>query len=252
MSEVERVATWAGLLMGVAGVVLSCVTIWFATATDRRSREISDQPIRSLQKIEAAVDRTSSDTQGLIKVAWDRMVVRPDSRLLSDQDASTEAITSGLTAELKADIVEETAETAEKATGTDLEQQARRLDELEKRLGEVVPRIVEAVTRASADRGLRSQRVARLVDALAGLSPSALEFFRILADNRRHITRHEYLAIRASRLSRNLDELRRSNLLTPLTSTEGSVVYFMPPSIQDMAGPLSPFSTGRIGFCIRS
>src|SRR5258706_2692276 len=74
VSDVEKVATWAGLITGIAGSVLSVVVIWFALATEARSRAVSDQMIKSLQKIESAVDRTADDTQGLIKVAWDRLI----------------------------------------------------------------------------------------------------------------------------------------------------------------------------------
>ncbi len=50
MSEVETVATWAGLITGIAGIVLAIVTIWFASNTEKRAQQVNDQMIKSLQK----------------------------------------------------------------------------------------------------------------------------------------------------------------------------------------------------------
>jgi len=74
LTQLETVGLWAGLLSAVVSVVLSLVAIFFARDVDRRSIEISNQTIRSLQTIQSTVQRLSEDTGGLIKVAWERML----------------------------------------------------------------------------------------------------------------------------------------------------------------------------------
>src|SRR6267143_1957013 len=73
LTQLEAVGLWAGLLSSVVSVVLSLVAIFFARDVDRRSIEINNQTIRSLQSIQSTVQRLSEDTGGLIKVAWERM-----------------------------------------------------------------------------------------------------------------------------------------------------------------------------------
>ena len=68
------VATWTGVFSSVVSIVLSVVAILFARDVDRRSMEVNNQTIRSLETIQATVQRLSDDTGGLIKMAWERML----------------------------------------------------------------------------------------------------------------------------------------------------------------------------------
>jgi hypothetical protein len=111
MGEVEKVALWAGLLASVVSTVLSIVAIWFAVHVNSRSESVSDQTIKSLQKIESFVQRLSEDTSGLVKAAWDKMLgtFQPSETIGSKSGAAVaKEVASGLTAELKTEIEEET------------------------------------------------------------------------------------------------------------------------------------------------
>lgn len=74
MTDVEKVALWIGLLSGAISIALSLVAIVFAILVDKRAKDVSDQTIKSLQKIESAVERQSDDTRELIKAGWDKML----------------------------------------------------------------------------------------------------------------------------------------------------------------------------------
>jgi hypothetical protein len=74
MDAIQSVATWVGLIASIAGIVLSLVAIVFSVLVDRRSSTISERTIQSLQKIESAVERSSTDTRELIKAGWDKML----------------------------------------------------------------------------------------------------------------------------------------------------------------------------------
>jgi hypothetical protein len=74
VGDVQNVGSWIGLVSAIVSIVLSVVAIMFARDVDRRSLEINTQTIRSLEAIQAAVQRLSDDTGGLIKVAWERML----------------------------------------------------------------------------------------------------------------------------------------------------------------------------------
>src|SRR5579864_4569961 len=78
MNQAESVAFWVGFIGSMVGIVLSIVAIVFSILVDRRSSRISDHTIQSLQKIESAVERLSSDTRELIKAGWDKMLGNVD------------------------------------------------------------------------------------------------------------------------------------------------------------------------------
>jgi hypothetical protein len=109
MSDVDKVALWAGLIGSIVSTVLSIVAIWFAVHVNARSEAVSDQTIRSLQKIESFVQKLSEDTSGLIKAAWDKMlghIYRAEAA--ATQISSAKEIASGLTTELKTELEEKT------------------------------------------------------------------------------------------------------------------------------------------------
>ena len=67
MTQVETAGLWIGLISGIVSIVLSIVAIAFARAVDRSSRQVTEQTIKSLQKIETEVARLSDDTRELDK-----------------------------------------------------------------------------------------------------------------------------------------------------------------------------------------
>jgi hypothetical protein len=67
VTEVDTVALWVGIITGIASTVLALVAIWFTFVVNQRSTQVSDQTIRSLEAIESAVKRQSTDTNDLIQ-----------------------------------------------------------------------------------------------------------------------------------------------------------------------------------------
>jgi hypothetical protein len=105
LNDVAPVGLWIGLISAVVSIVLSIVAILFARDVDRRSLEINNQTIRSLDAIQAAVQRLSDDTGGLIKVAWERMLgsVGPTG---TPAERELQALVGGLLGELREDAEE--------------------------------------------------------------------------------------------------------------------------------------------------
>src|ERR1700737_2819465 len=103
LTQLETVGLWAGLLSAVVSVVLSLVAIFFARDVDRRSMEISNQTIRSLETIQSTVHRLSDDTGGLIKVAWERMLGTRGPR---PTESELQGSLSGLLGEFRQDASE--------------------------------------------------------------------------------------------------------------------------------------------------
>lgn len=113
MSQVETVAMWAGLIASIAGIVLSVAALVFGVWVNNRATEVSDQTIRSLQKIESAVERLSDDTRNLIKAGWDKMLgsvenlsapQRAEAEDAEDERQPATEIASGLAQEARADL----------------------------------------------------------------------------------------------------------------------------------------------------
>lgn len=77
MSEVEHVATWIGLILAVASIVLAGVSILFTWVVNKRAEALNDQTIKALTKLETDMSRVSDDVRGLIRDAWTRLVVGP-------------------------------------------------------------------------------------------------------------------------------------------------------------------------------
>src|SRR5262245_13410053 len=106
MSTVETVALWVGLISSIVSIVLSIVAIVFSLLVERQSSRVAAQTIQSLQKIESAVERLSSDTRELVKAGWDKMLgyVAPPLLNAPIPDAAAKSVASGITAELRADL----------------------------------------------------------------------------------------------------------------------------------------------------
>ena len=228
MSQVEIVALWAGLLIGVASTVLALVTIVLAISAERRSERVSAQTIKSLQKIETTIERQSQDTGQLIKAAWDKLlgVVGTPSPTL---EGSVHEIVAGITAELRTESNSPEVRVA-----------------LDERLQERLERSISALERvaSSSPSGNRDQSdneidprgISSLLDRL---SPPALELVRILDEESLHLTYSQYneLLQTDSEIAGALQELRNCDLVIPLTSATHEPVYWFPPWLSKMISP---------------
>lgn len=234
ISTVETVALWAGLFSGVASIVLAIVAIVFTFAVDRRSSAINEQMIKSLQKIESTVESVASDTTGLIKVAWERLlpggdVSEPTPVTTGEEDDSVRAIINGVTSELRADLA--SGGTVDQATMDRLDEAVRRL---EASMG--------AQLAASEVSNRPTSRVESLQSRLSKLPPSALALVHELARSR-HLTREEYGRLREdSPLRRQLVELRNLALLVPLSGVDSEgqdiPVYWFDPRDSEFIQPI--------------
>lgn len=227
MSQIVDVGTWIALITGIIGISLSGVAIWFAFSVDSRSRRVSEQMIQSLQKIETFVERSSSDTQGLIKVGWDRMLggVGPPADRASEEksESSIQQISAGLAEEARVELgAQHDSSTTRGAVDED----------------RIVRRVSEAIqAQLRSSRPARSrpyERVEEWASALSGLPPTAYELVRFLGQHG-HINRTQYNALNShDAVTRSaLHALRQTGIIIPLTSTVESKanlpVYWFPP-----------------------
>jgi hypothetical protein len=221
MSDVEKIALWAGLIGSIVSIVLSIVAIWFAVHVNSRSEAVSDQTIRSLQKIESFVQRLSDDTSGLIKAAWDKMVgsmYRTEGA--AAQVSNAKEIASGLTAELKTEI-EEKATPGQEATSSET---ARRIE----KAIEVFEKALEVQIASTRDQR-SGHRTYPLYRVLKRLSPAALALLSGIRN--RHLTRAQYRFLLDSGLGTSVRELRKAGVLVPLEGVDpfgkkGPVYWF--------------------------
>jgi hypothetical protein len=222
MSDVDKVALWAGLIGSIVSTVLSIVAIWFAVHVNSRSEAVSDQTIRSLQKIESFVQRLSDDTSGLVKAAWDKMLGNMyRAEATATQASNAKEIASGLTAELKTEI----AEKAKPGQETVSSETAQRLE----KIIETWEKALEMQI-ASAPRSGRRRETYSMYQLLKTLSPQGLELLSRISNF--HLTRSQYQALENSALAPAVRELRAAGLLVPLEGTEVSgkkvPVYWFP------------------------
>jgi hypothetical protein len=200
MSDVEWVALWIGLLSSVVGVALSIVAILFAWAVERGSRDVNNKTIQSLQKIESEVERLSSDTQNLIKGAWDRMLPGSDPQT-SDRDREAGQIAAGLAAEVRQGF-------GGPRTPGDAEEVKAAIEDLR--------RVVESQLQAAGDNPRPGNQIEVFRRQLEELTPPAVELTRILLDNG-HLTQAEYRRLRRNQaVGGLLAELRNKGFLVPL------------------------------------
>lgn len=221
MNEVESVALWVGIFAGIAGIVLAVVAIWFARSVDDRAKRVSDQTIRSLQKIETKVEGLSDDTINLIKVGWDRMLGQVGSEnATQDPKGSAETLVGGMTAELEARIGEEGDLSKE-----ELEKFIALLEDIEAPLASQIA----ALSHAGSSAGMMDH----ILRSLKSLSAEAQELVGHLHTT--HLSRDEYTQLLASDIGASLIELREEGLLVPLKgfspAGEDNPVYYFPPTI---------------------
>ncbi len=223
MSTVEQVALWAGLISSIIGIVLSIVAIVFAVLVDRSARNVTAQTIKSLQKIESEVDRSSSDTRELIKAAWEKMLTGGMQPLANLQgDAPAKEIAAGVAAELREEL---------KTLREGPEASNQRTSEI--RLNQILERLEEVLT-AQIRTELAPDQPGTLVEQarrnLEGLSPEAKALVVELADF--HLTRSEYKKIQEGPLATAVEELRLAGVLVPLKGLDKAgrdiSVYWFP------------------------
>jgi len=221
MDIVSAVATWAGLILAIASIVLAVVTIVFSRDTDRRSEAVKEQTITSLQKIETTVERLSSDTNGLIKAAWDKML-EPSAGFVPAAQVDSSALKTEIDealAEIRSDL-----EQAKLAGGVD--------SGAVESLRTTVERLSDQVAAAGRGRPMNtSSRVTRVVRDLESASSVGLALASALFEGGRHLTSDQYERLRQSSLGSALREMEASGLLGPLRSRDESLVVWFPPSI---------------------
>jgi hypothetical protein len=230
LTQLETVGLWAGLLSSVVSVVLSLVAIFFARDVDRRSIEINNQTIRSLQSIQSTVQRLSEDTGGLIKVAWERMLGTMGAPA-PQTDNDLQGLLAGLLAEFREDA-------NEIAPGTAMEKLARKV-------GERVRRATDGRSGAERSTGPRSWAFNAVVQAIESLSPLAIELLRAL-EGGHHLTRTQYLHLRRDPdLAVAVDELRDQDLLVPIQRRGArgeETIYGIAPWFLEVIGPALVFT----------
>jgi hypothetical protein len=230
LTQLETVALWVGVLSAVVSIVLSLVAIFFARDVDRRGIEISTQTIRSLQTIQATVQRLSEDTGGLIKVAWERMLGTMGTPA-PQADIDLQRLLAGLIAEFREDA-------NEIAPGTGVERLARQV-------GERVRRATDHRSDVERQSAPRSWAFNAAVRAIESLSPFAIELLRAL-EGGGHLTRTQYQHLRRDpELAVALDELRDQDLLVPLQrhgARGEETIYGIAPWFQEVIGPALVFT----------
>src|SRR4051794_18083561 len=69
---------WLAIVIGIVAITLAVVAIWFAVSVDRRARQQqADLTLRSLLRVQAAVETQVGDTQNLLRAGWERMAGNP-------------------------------------------------------------------------------------------------------------------------------------------------------------------------------
>lgn len=239
MAQVELVALWIGLIASIVGIVLSIVAIVFSVLVDRRSSKVSDHVIRSLQKIESAVDRSSTDTRELIKAAWDKMLGDVDSAPPAPiNDASAKEIAAGIAAELRADL-DQLSKTAVSGQASPVDM--KKLEEAIQSLQASIASQLNIPSPASRP----SETFDRVMKLLGTLSPQAQTLAQAI--ERHHLSMDEYRKLTRGKIGDAIQELRENALLVPVIHKigEGKEVpcYYYPSSIAHIvraALPLLP------------
>jgi hypothetical protein len=225
MNEVEHVALWTGLLASVVGIVLSIVAIVSSILTNIRLEAVTDQTIRSLQKIESDVARISEETSGLIKAGWERMLGS-----VGGEGSSTTAESKGTAREIAAGLTNEIREALNDARKSGDLGATDRLPRVEEALRELRRTIAAQMSGPSAGRSGRfnlDPRIARLPSLARELA------YQI---RYHHLTRDQYEQLRKDELvGPAVRQLRRAGLLVPLANhgDEETRVYWFPPGRRD-------------------
>ncbi|MEU3763505.1 hypothetical protein AB0E55_00490 [Amycolatopsis keratiniphila] len=240
-STFSTVSSYVGFITGIAGIVLSIVAIVFAVVVQKDANRVNDQTIKTLAKIEADVNRLSSDTGSLIKAAWDKMLDggRPSA---SDSSQDSLAIVGDNVADKPARdgfMLEATKNILE--NGKNLESAADKaalvLKQLEKLSDDMQVRSVAAGSKASRP----ASQVEEMVGLLRMTEPVDRELLRIIL-RRGHLTVTEFDQLNQKGATRKgLATLRALGILVPLSGHGGhdengrvrdpKLVYWIRPSM---------------------
>lgn len=225
LSDVETVALWAGLIVGVASVVLAIVAIYFSIEVDRRSTATSTSTIRSLERIESVVAGQSKDTRDLIKVGWERMLppsARPAS-MPAPADEGVREVAAGLADEIRSNLG---LSAVGGNVGDEVGATDARWDDVAERLQATVESQLQAARHRPGDE------VQFWLDRLEDMSVEAQTLAQAIS---RHITSDQLRELQEDPLMADaLSEMRREGLLVPLRGynrkRERTLVYWFPPS----------------------
>jgi len=226
MTDVEKIALWVGLLASVVSIVLSIVAILFARMVDKSSREVSDQTIRSLQKIETYVERLSSDTTGLIKAGWDRMLGTVANAPSGDEAFSAKEMAAGLVAEMRAQLG-----LSDGDEHTQGEVASKRHDELDEAIKHMRSSL-EAQLKVPKPSSRPSEALDEVMDRLRVLSPEARALATVIAQGRHLTFAQVQKLMKDSMLNTVISELRDAGLLVALegysSTGKPTPVYYFP------------------------
>lgn len=223
MNQVESIAFWVGFIASIVGIVLSVVAIVFSILVDRRSSKISDHTIQSLQKIESAVERLSTDTREFIKAGWDKMLGNIDRPVVqASNESSAKEVAAGIAAELRSEL---TAIRGEKGLA---DKSQVRVDELEKYLKNLEASLIAQVSAQQVD-SRPSARFEAVLDMVNRLTPRTNALLRGITDY--HLTQREYKSLSSGKFGGSILELRKAGLLVPVlhdTAQGPEPCYYFP------------------------
>jgi hypothetical protein len=216
MTEVESVALWVGIIVGIGGTVLAGVAIWFASRVDARAATVNDQTIRSLMKIETTVLRLSEDTTGLIKGAWDKLIGQVGEPASAENRKAAEEVVSGISAEIQAEMA---------TSGEGANEVARKLTAV---LEDIKATLAGQMAVGRPEK--LADKIERFLAVLGEMSHEARQLAKSISD--RHLTRQQYRNVMQSPLRQALRELRVGGILVPLSGEvppHENPVYYYPP-----------------------
>jgi type II secretory pathway pseudopilin PulG len=239
---------WLAIVLAIVAITLAAVAIWFAVSVDRRARQQqTDLTLRSLLRVQAAVEAQVGDTQNLLRAGWERMAgspaVAPDpARYVIDEPAepatkspkAPSATAPRMPVQYDRSRTEQPTQPAAATNGSETSNTAP-LD-------------------GPAQEGVETRRidlspVQHWTEILGSLDPLAHELARALDAYTEPLHRPEYLVLaRHRRTAPAVRELRRAGLLAPLPhrgAEDGPPVYGFPPGL---AGPVhTAFEAGPRG-----
>jgi hypothetical protein len=214
MNQVEAVAFWCGFIASIVGIVLAIVAIAFSILVDRRSSQVSEHTVQSLQKIESVVERLSSDTRELIKAGWDKMLGGVDKSPAPEySDSNAKQIAAGIAAELRSELV---ALSADKKSQDGESHQ--KIEALESYLKDLEASLMGQLRRVT-ENTRPSVRFEEVTNTIRSLSGRALAFLRAIS--RAHLTQAEYRILSSGPMRDSILELRKSGLLAPVVHNTG-------------------------------
>ena len=231
MNQSETVAFWIGLIGSIVGIVLAIVAIVFSILVDRRSSKISDHTIQSLQKIESAVERLSSDTRELIKAGWDKMLGNVDRAATpTSSESAAKEVAAGIAAELRSELT-----TLSTGKGARTDKPQLQVDQLEKYLKNLEASLM-AQLRVSQTDARPSAKFEEILATISELTKPTHALLRAIRNA--HLTKTEYKRLSEGRFGPSLLELRRAGLLVPVvhrTNHGSEPCYYLPPGVSKIA-----------------